>query len=114
MVFVKCKAEEVWDAMKTCPYIPMKTIDGKEVLTPKAKWTAHDKEMVKYNNKAIHILFCALSKMQFNKVQQCSTAHEVWRTLEITYEGTSQVKGNKISLFFHKYELFKMKKGEEI
>ena len=49
-------------------YILMKTIDGKEVLTPKAEWTAHDKEMVKYNTKAMHILFCALSKTQFNKV----------------------------------------------
>ena len=48
--------------MDTGPYIPMKTVDGKEVLTPKAEWTTHDKEMVKYNNKAMHILFCALSK----------------------------------------------------
>ena len=40
----------------------MKIVDGKEVLTLKAEWTAHDKEMVKYNNKAMHILFCALSK----------------------------------------------------
>ena len=36
MVFVKCKAEEVWDAMETGPYIPMKIFGGKEVLTPKA------------------------------------------------------------------------------
>ena len=39
----------------------MKTVDGKEVLTPKIEWTAHDKEMVKYSNKAMHILFCALN-----------------------------------------------------
>ena len=114
LIFLKCKAEEIWDAVETCPYIPMKTVDGKEVLTPKAKLTTHDKEMVKYNNKAIHILFCALSKMQFNKVQQCSTAHEIWRTLEITYQGTSQVKENKVSLLVHKYKLFKMKRGEGI
>ena len=36
MVFLKCEAEEVWDAMKTDPYIPMKIFGGKEVLTPKA------------------------------------------------------------------------------
>ena len=90
----------------------MKTVDGKKVLTPKSKWTAHDKEMVKYNNKAMHILFYAPSKMHLNKVQQCSTAHEIWRTLEITYEGTFQVKENKVSLLLHIYELFKMKEGE--
>ena len=69
MVFLKCEAKEVCDAVETGLYIPMKIVDGKEVLTPKTQWTAHDKEMVKYNNKAMHILFCALSKTQFNKVQ---------------------------------------------
>ena len=68
MVFLKCEAEEAWDAVETGPYIPVKTIDEKEVPTPKAEWIAQDKEMVKYNNKDIHILFCALSKTQFNKV----------------------------------------------
>ena len=87
--FLKCEAEEVWDAVGTGLYIPIKTVDGKEVLKPKDEWSAHEKEMVRYNNKAMHILFCALRKMQFNKVQRCSTAHEIWRTLEITYEGTS-------------------------
>ena len=70
--------------------------------------------MVWYNNKEMHILFCALSKMQFNKVQQCSTAHEIWRTSEIAYEGTSQVKEKKVFLIVHKYDLFKMKEGEGI
>ena len=69
MVFLKCEAKEVWDAVETGPYIPVKTDDGKEVLKAKAKWTAHDKEMVRYNNKGMHILFCALSRTQFNKVQ---------------------------------------------
>ena len=75
--FLKCKAEEVWDAVEIGPYIPIKTVDGKEVLKSKDKWSAHDKEMVRYNKKAIHILFCALSRTQFNKVQQCSTTHEI-------------------------------------
>ena len=33
--------------------------------------------------------------------------------MEVTYEGMSQVKENKVSLLVHKYELFKMK-GEGI
>ena len=114
MVFLKCEAEEVWDAVETGPYTPLKTVDGEDIPKPKIEWTPYDKEMVRYNNKAMHILFCALSKTQFNKVQQCSTAHEIWRILEVTYEGTSQVKENKVSLLVHKYELFKMKEGEGI
>ena len=74
---LKCEAEEVWDAAETGPYIPVKIVDGEKVLKPKDEWSPHDKEMVRYNNKAMHILFCALSRTQFNKVQQCSTAHEI-------------------------------------
>ena len=74
IAFLKCEAEEVWDAVETDPYIP-KTVDGKEVLKPKDEWLAHDKEIVRYNKKAMHILFCALSRTQFNKFQQYSTAH---------------------------------------
>ena len=55
--------------MEIGSYIFVKTVDGKEVLTPKAEWTVDDKDIVKHNNKAMHILFCALSKTQFNKVQ---------------------------------------------
>ena len=46
MVFLKCEAKEVQDAIKTGPYIPVKIMDGKEVLKPKVVWTNHDKEMV--------------------------------------------------------------------
>ena len=35
--FLKCEAEEVWDAVETGPYIPIKTVDEKEVLKPKDK-----------------------------------------------------------------------------
>ena len=47
MDFLKCEAEEVWDEVEMGPYISMKKVDGKEVLTPKTEWIAHDKEMVR-------------------------------------------------------------------
>jgi len=38
----------------------------------------------------------------------------MWDTLSITYEGSSNVKRNKLSLLTHKYELFNMEEGEDI
>ena len=38
----------------------------------------------------------------------------MWETLAITYEGSSKVKHNKLSLLTHKYELFSMEEGEDI
>ena len=41
-------------------------------------------------------------------------AKEIWRLLEITLEGTNQVKESKINLLVHNYELFSMKENETI
>ena len=34
--------------------------------------------------------------------------------MEVTHEGTNQVKDSKINMLVHKYELFKMKSDETI
>lgn len=34
-------------------------------------------------------------------------AEDIWDTLEVTDEGTNQVKESKINLLVHKYELLK-------
>ena len=61
------------------------------------------------NAKAIHILYCALDVNEFNRISICEIAKEIWDKLEVTHEGTNQVKESKISMLAHKYELFKMK-----
>jgi len=38
----------------------------------------------------------------------------MWDTLAVTYEGTSQVKRNKLSVLTCKYELFSMEENEDI
>ena len=39
---------------------------------------------------------------------------EVWRILEITHEGTNQVKDTKVKILVNDYEMFKMKPNESI
>ena len=41
-------------------------------------------------------------------------ANEIWRLLEVTHEGTNQVKESKINKLVHGYELFAMKDNELI
>ena len=96
------------------PFVPTKLVNGTSVEKPKEEWNNNDKRLTSYNHEAMHILCCSLSKSQFNKIQQCSNAQEILQTLEVAYEGTSQVKENKICLFVHKYQLFKMDKDESI
>ena len=42
------------------------------------------------------------------------SAKEIWDRLQVTHEGTNQVKESKINMLVHKYELFKMKHDELI
>ena len=35
---------------------------------------------------------------EYNRICQCKSAKEIWRLLEITHEGTNQVKESKINL----------------
>ena len=41
-------------------------------------------------------------------------AKEIWKLLEITHEGTNQVKEFRINILVHDYELFPMKDFESI
>ncbi|KAL5540358.1 hypothetical protein UlMin_043027 [Ulmus minor] len=51
---------------------------------------------------------------EFNRIRTCKTAKDIWYTLEVVHEGTSQVKESKINMLVHKYELFQMKHDESI
>ena len=51
---------------------------------------------------------------EYNRICQCKLVKEIWKLLEITHEGTIQVKESKINLLVHNYELFFMKDNEPI
>ncbi|KAI5668718.1 hypothetical protein M9H77_18571 [Catharanthus roseus] len=44
------------------------------------------------NFQAMNILSCALDASEYNRVSGCDSAHEMWKLLEVTHEGTNQVK----------------------
>jgi hypothetical protein len=60
------------------------------------------------------MLYCDLDANEFNRISACESAKEMWDKLEVTYEGTNQVKESKISRLVHEYELFCMKSKESI
>ncbi|MDV3167264.1 MAG: hypothetical protein Q8784_02515 [Vigna little leaf phytoplasma] len=44
----------------------------------------------------------------------CNSDHEMWKLLEVTHEGTNQVKESKLAMLVRDYELFMMKQNESI
>ncbi|KAI5663880.1 hypothetical protein M9H77_23203 [Catharanthus roseus] len=53
------------------------------------------------NFQAMNILSCALDASEYNRVNGCDSAHEMWKLLEVTHEGTNQVKESKLAITDH-------------
>ena len=82
------------------------------VPKPKKEWNELDRRNFQLNAKVIFTLQCAMDRNEYNITCQCKLAKEIWRLLEITHEGTNQVKESKLNLLVHSYELFFMKENE--
>ncbi|GKV32437.1 hypothetical protein SLEP1_g41046 [Rubroshorea leprosula] len=96
------------------PYVPMKIVGEREVPKEEIDWNDEDLVKIMINNKAINMLQCALNPTEFHRVSECDMTKEIWDMLEVTHEGTSQVKESKINRLIYMYELFKMKPEESI
>ena len=62
----------------------------------------------------MNVLYYALDANKFNRISICTSTKEIWNTLEVTHEGTNQIKKLKINMLVHKYELFKIKPNKSI
>ncbi|VFQ88263.1 unnamed protein product [Cuscuta campestris] len=94
--------------------VPMKKVGETTVPKTEDEYEAQDIKKIENNAKAINILYCAVNPDDYRKISSCSTAKEMWDKLEITYEGTDQVREAKIDFLTHEYELFHMKENEKI
>jgi len=61
-----------------------------------------------------NIITSSLNLDEFFRVSQCTSAKEMWDILEVTHEGTSDVKRARKHALIQEYELFRMKLGETI
>ena len=95
-------------------HIPTHSINNLITLKLENEWDDNDRRMAQLNDKAISVLYCALSVNEFNRISSCSSAKEIWDQLEVTHEGINQVKETKINMLVHKYEHFKMEPTKSI
>ncbi|KAL6313657.1 hypothetical protein AAG906_010075 [Vitis piasezkii] len=83
---------DVWDVIEDDPTFPTKLVDGVMVPKPKQEWNELDRRNFQLNAKVVFTLQCAMDRNEYNRICQCKSAKEIWRLLEITHEGTNQVK----------------------
>ena len=66
------------------------------------------KKKASLNSKAVNVLFYASDKKEFHRVLGCSNTYEIYKKLEVVYEGTNQVKEFKINKYTRQYELLRI------
>ena len=113
-IFIEAIDLDIWNAIENGPFIPMHTSEGKEIEKPRSKWSDDDKKKVQYDLKAKNIITLALGIDEFFRISNCKSAQEMWQTLEVTHEGTNEVKRARINSLTREFELFSMNQGESI
>ncbi|VFQ65633.1 unnamed protein product, partial [Cuscuta campestris] len=94
--------------------VPMKKVGEVNVPKTEEEFTDEDCKKMELNAKAINMIYCGVNADDYRKISRCETAKQMWEKLEVTYEGTAQVREAKIDHLTHEYELFSMKENEKI
>ena len=113
-IFVESIDKGIWDAIKNSPFVPMLENDKVISKKPWSQWTENESKKAQYDCVAKNIITSALSFDEFFRVSQCESAKEMWGTLEVTHEGTNDVKRARKHALIQEYEMFRMQKGETI
>ena len=88
-IFIQSFDIEIWKAIVLSPEIPKKE-DGS--LKDYKEFADDDWKKVHSNSKATQLLYCALNSEEHNRISSCENDKEIWEMLEVTREGTTQVK----------------------
>ncbi|VFQ86435.1 unnamed protein product [Cuscuta campestris] len=108
-IYIRSTNFLLWLVIKNGEEIPIKKVGETTVPKTEDEFDAEDIKKVENYAKAINMLYCAVNPDDYRKISCCTTAKEMWDKLEVTYEGTGQVREAKIDFLTQEYEMFRMK-----
>ena len=76
------------------------------------EWTTTQKEATSFNNKAMIVIFNAVSTEEFKRISNVEIAHTTWNILQTEHKGTKAVKINKWQHLTSRFESIKMSDDE--
>jgi len=113
-IFIESLDRGIWNAIINGPFIPMHVVDGVSTAKCFDELTDLENKKMQYDCVAKNIRTSALNLDNFFRVSQCGSAKEMCDILEVTHEGTTNVKRARKHALIQEYELFRMKQGETI
>ncbi|KAL6956404.1 hypothetical protein U1Q18_052817 [Sarracenia purpurea var. burkii] len=87
-IFIQKMDWRAWQVIVQGDNVPTKTVDSKEVPKLNVELTENDMRLLQVNSSAMNALYCALDANEYNHIIACKSAKEIWKKLEIIYEGT--------------------------
>ena len=113
-MFVESLDKGIWDAIENGHFVRKFEKDGSSIEKLWSQWTDSKNKKAKFDYIAKSIITSALNSYEFFRVSQCKSAKEMWDTLEVTHEGTNEVKRARKHTLIQECEMFRMFKGETI
>ncbi|KAK9673099.1 hypothetical protein RND81_12G146000 [Saponaria officinalis] len=114
MHFIKGIDYQCWLVIIKGPFEITVTKDGVKTEKDESDYSEADFKIAEKNSRAIALLQAGIGPHEYNRISGCTTAKEIWESLELAYEGTSRVKSHRIDLLMQQYETFIMNKDESI
>ena len=103
-IFIQSIDPGAWNAVLNGPHVPTKTVEGKEAPLQWEEMTEADNRNVQYELKAKNII----TSDEFFRTVRYKSAKEIWEMLEVTHEGTEEVRRSRKHALVHEYEMLKM------
>ena len=113
-IFMESIDSFIWEAVVHGPFVPMQVVKDEEVEKPRSEWSESEKKKAQYDLVAKNIITSSLTMDEFCRIFQCSSAKEMWEVLEVTHEGTENVKRSRKHSLIQEYEIFRIQPEESI
>jgi hypothetical protein len=102
-IYIKSINRKVWKVVET----------KFEVADPK-KPTAAEEVLLQNNDIALSVIHDALDQRTFEQITNIEVAHDAWKKLEESFEGTQVMKGAKAYILKEKFASFRIKEYESV
>jgi len=113
-IFMESIDMGIWDVVVNGSFVPMLVVKEEIVKKPWSDWSESERKKAQYDSLTKNFITSALNMYEFFRVSQCNSAKEMWEALEVTYEGTDDVKRARKHSLIQEYELFRMQSEESI
>ena len=98
----------IWDDVLNGPFVPFNIVNEVQEAKPFAQWTDDENRRAQYDVKAINIISSSLTLDEFYRISVYTSAREMWEILQVTHEGTDDVKRARKNSLIHEYEMSRL------